>query len=196
MSSKFLRTAILIISSLFLIVSFQNCGQPGGIAAGADMQKSSLDPLVVDVVAEMDNQEENNPYDYGKKDDGKDYAHDDDKDKKYDEEKDCKYDDELEDLLKNYACEDLAMGRESKKVLICHYPPGNPSNRHEICIGRAALKAHLSKNKDSAHMDHLGECKDKADHEVDHDDSSYESEDGQKNHSSGERKNKRGQRRN
>lgn len=38
------------------------------------------------------------------------------------------------------------------KTLICHIPPGNPSNAHEICVGRSAVPAHL------AHGDFLGEC--------------------------------------
>lgn len=39
-----------------------------------------------------------------------------------------------------------------RKVVICHIPPGNPSNAHEICIGRRGVPAHL------AHGDFLGEC--------------------------------------
>ncbi|MFN8846171.1 MAG: hypothetical protein ACK5V3_13425 [Bdellovibrionales bacterium] len=177
MSSKLLRTAILLVSSTVLVFSFQNCGQPGGVSAATDLQKAGVDPLVVDVVAEMDNQEVNNPYDHGKKDDGKDYSYNDDD--KHDEDKDYKYDDELEDLLKDYACEDLAMGSKSKKVLVCHYPPGNPSNRHEICVGRAALKAHLSHHKDSAHMDHLGECKDIVHEDGEHSDDDRQGDDNQ-----------------
>lgn len=40
------------------------------------------------------------------------------------------------------------------KVIICHLPPGNPSNAHRLSISRSALKAHLG------HGDHEGECKD------------------------------------
>lgn len=40
----------------------------------------------------------------------------------------------------------------SAKVCICHIPPGNPSNLHTICVGEAAVPAHL------AHGDYLGEC--------------------------------------
>ena len=29
------------------------------------------------------------------------------------------------------------------KVLICHVPPGNPGNRHEILISPSAVPAHL-----------------------------------------------------
>jgi hypothetical protein len=38
------------------------------------------------------------------------------------------------------------------KVIICHIPPGNPDNRHEIEVSTNAVDAHL------AHGDTLGEC--------------------------------------
>ena len=38
------------------------------------------------------------------------------------------------------------------KVLICHIPPGNPGNAHEIIVGAAAVPAHL------AHGDYMGAC--------------------------------------
>ena len=38
------------------------------------------------------------------------------------------------------------------KVLVCHVPPGNPGNRHEIFISSSAVPAHL------AHGDDLGAC--------------------------------------
>ncbi len=38
------------------------------------------------------------------------------------------------------------------KVMICHIPPGNPSNAQTIRVGSAAVKAHL------AHGDYLGPC--------------------------------------
>ncbi|HEY0714210.1 MAG TPA: hypothetical protein VGF45_16125 [Polyangia bacterium] len=41
-----------------------------------------------------------------------------------------------------------------KKTTICHVPPGNPANAHTICIGNAAVKAHLAH-----HDDYLGPCK-------------------------------------
>jgi hypothetical protein len=41
----------------------------------------------------------------------------------------------------------------SDKVLICHVPPGNPDNAHTICVGQAAVKAHLRN-----HPDYLGAC--------------------------------------
>ena len=38
------------------------------------------------------------------------------------------------------------------KVLVCHVPPGNPDNTHEIVIDEHAVPAHL------AHGDALGSC--------------------------------------
>jgi hypothetical protein len=38
------------------------------------------------------------------------------------------------------------------KVAVCHYPPGNPDNRHTIVIDAAALPAH------QAHGDTVGSC--------------------------------------
>jgi hypothetical protein len=40
------------------------------------------------------------------------------------------------------------------RVKICHYPPGNPGNRHEITIDAASLSAH------QAHGDTVGDCPD------------------------------------
>jgi hypothetical protein len=40
----------------------------------------------------------------------------------------------------------------SNKILICHFPPGNPLNAKEICVGAAAVEAHLR------HGDNVGEC--------------------------------------
>jgi len=38
------------------------------------------------------------------------------------------------------------------KVTICHIPPGNPANAHEITVDAHAIPAHL------AHGDNLGSC--------------------------------------
>lgn len=38
------------------------------------------------------------------------------------------------------------------KVTICHIPPGNPDNAHEITVGEPAVPAHL------AHGDTMGAC--------------------------------------
>ena len=42
---------------------------------------------------------------------------------------------------------------EKGKTLVCHFPPGHLSNRHEVCVGDPAVKAHL------CHGDKLGMCK-------------------------------------
>jgi hypothetical protein len=42
----------------------------------------------------------------------------------------------------------------NQKILICHIPPGNPENRHTICVSINAVPAHL------AHGDYLGPCDD------------------------------------
>ncbi len=41
---------------------------------------------------------------------------------------------------------------DTKKTTVCHIPPGNPANEHTICVGNAAVPAHM------AHGDHLGSC--------------------------------------
>jgi hypothetical protein len=38
------------------------------------------------------------------------------------------------------------------KVTICHIPPGNPDNAHEITVSISAVPAHL------AHGDDIGAC--------------------------------------
>ncbi|MFL5305864.1 MAG: hypothetical protein ACJ8F1_11655 [Polyangia bacterium] len=43
---------------------------------------------------------------------------------------------------------------EHHKTTICHIPPGNPANAHTLCIGNAAVPAHLDN-----HGDYLGPCK-------------------------------------
>lgn len=40
----------------------------------------------------------------------------------------------------------------SDKVTICHIPPGNPANAHEITVDSSAVPAHL------AHGDNVGVC--------------------------------------
>jgi hypothetical protein len=41
---------------------------------------------------------------------------------------------------------------DTKKTTVCHIPPGNPANRHTICIGNPGVPAHL------AHGDFIGSC--------------------------------------
>ena len=42
---------------------------------------------------------------------------------------------------------------DTKKTTICHIPPGNPANAHTICVGNAAVPAHLRNHGDS-----VGSC--------------------------------------
>src|SRR3954471_15248831 len=42
---------------------------------------------------------------------------------------------------------------DTKKTTICHIPPGNPSNAHTLCVGNAAVPAHVEN-----HHDTLGQC--------------------------------------
>src|ERR1041385_3056642 len=42
---------------------------------------------------------------------------------------------------------------DTGKTTVCHIPPGNPANAHTICIGNAAVPAHLT-----YHGDFIGTC--------------------------------------
>jgi hypothetical protein len=50
--------------------------------------------------------------------------------------------------MSNWPC-----GNNGNKVTICHIPPGNPANRHDICINPNAVSNHLNN-----HGDYIGEC--------------------------------------
>ena len=39
---------------------------------------------------------------------------------------------------------------DAKKTTICHIPPGNPANAHTMCVGNAAVPAHLAHGDASA----------------------------------------------
>ncbi|MCH8330166.1 MAG: T9SS type A sorting domain-containing protein [Bacteroidetes bacterium] len=52
---------------------------------------------------------------------------------------------------KEVTCNNFPCG--NNKVVVCHVPPGNPSNAHEICISVNAVKAHLNN-----HDDYCGPC--------------------------------------
>jgi hypothetical protein len=45
---------------------------------------------------------------------------------------------------------DIRCGQNGQKVLLCHVPPGNPSNPQTLCIAPSAVPAHLS--------EHSGDC--------------------------------------
>ena len=42
---------------------------------------------------------------------------------------------------------------DTKKTTICHLPPGNPENAQTLCVGNAAVAAHVANHGDS-----LGPC--------------------------------------
>jgi hypothetical protein len=46
---------------------------------------------------------------------------------------------------------------DTKKTTICHIPPGNPANMHTICVGNAAVPAHIQNHGDS-----VGVCENEA----------------------------------
>ena len=56
------------------------------------------------------------------------------------------------EFLTSIACSDFPCGNNNEKVIICHVPPGNPANEHEICINPNAVEEHL------AHGDYCGPC--------------------------------------
>jgi hypothetical protein len=43
--------------------------------------------------------------------------------------------------------------QNKKKTTICHIPPGNPANAHTLCVGNAAVPAHVRN-----HGDLVGAC--------------------------------------
>ena len=43
--------------------------------------------------------------------------------------------------------QDPQSNEEDKKVTICHVPPGNPDNAHEITVGESAAKEHLTQHE-------------------------------------------------
>jgi hypothetical protein len=55
----------------------------------------------------------------------------------------------------DYTVEDLLTLQDpaQPKVTICHIPPGQPDNRHEITVGESAVAAHIAE-----HGDYIGPC--------------------------------------
>ncbi len=207
MKSHIKKSILVLIGSLFLMVAFQNCGQAGSVTENAPDFSKITDPLVVDVVNEIENQEiqeqEQIKEEIAKEEDKpeevvadevkeivvaeeekKEEAVVAEEEKKEevvaDEVKQVIVDDSkeetqivvvddsveneqpatpIEQVLEDYSCDDNKGKANEKKVLVCHYPPGNAAARHEICISKNALKAHQSHGHSSAdHQDHLGKC--------------------------------------
>jgi hypothetical protein len=46
------------------------------------------------------------------------------------------------------------------KFNVCHIPPGNPANKHNICISPNALNAHLTSGSNGHNNCYLGPCRD------------------------------------
>ena len=67
--------------------------------------------------------------------------------------------DETEDRCSS--CEEQERGGPpgDDKVMICHIPPGNPSNPRTLIVSEGALQAHLD------HGDSLGMCEGQCDDE-------------------------------
>lgn len=55
-------------------------------------------------------------------------------------------------LLVTYSFISYSEPDAGEKVTICHIPPGNPSNAHEITVSINAMPAHM------AHGDQIGAC--------------------------------------
>jgi hypothetical protein len=139
-----IRNVLLFVSGLIIVIVFQNCGQPGALSeAGSSLSKSDA-PLVADVVGEMQNQQSDSVEHITP------IRH-----REIIREDDVVYDNDLENVLQDHSCQN-----NPRKILICHYPPGNPAARHEICISRSALAAHMRHGDESSHQDHLGACSD------------------------------------
>jgi hypothetical protein len=56
-------------------------------------------------------------------------------------------------LTKTIQVVDVRCGKNMDKVIVCHVPPGNSGNAHEICISPNAVPAHIIE-----HGDMLGAC--------------------------------------
>jgi hypothetical protein len=59
-----------------------------------------------------------------------------------------------------YFSESARCGKNTSghKVVVCHIPQGNIAAKHEICIDKHALPAHLEKSRTAADKDYLGQC--------------------------------------
>lgn len=153
--SQIAKLLLLSLGSFILIATFQNCSQAGSISATETPLSKVSAPLVGDVVDEMQNQEAVD--DIKNNEQIQIIDHDKEKDQANKEDK-KDYEGEVGQVLEGHACDD-GSNEQSKKVLVCHYPPGNAAARHEICISRSALKAHINHGHDNAdHQDHLGNC--------------------------------------
>lgn len=72
---------------------------------------------------------------------------------------DCAFPPDFDDIIGDWKC---GQG-DSTKIIICHVPPGNPGNAHDICVSPNAIPAHMSHDddngtKDDGLSDYLGPC--------------------------------------
>jgi hypothetical protein len=53
---------------------------------------------------------------------------------------------------------ELTLECNEGQALICHVPPGNPENMHEVCVGLAAVQKHLEEHSDTVPGPCAGVC--------------------------------------
>ncbi len=164
-----MKTKLFIgISALIVILAFQNCGQPGSVQLTSDgvaPQKLSANavpqqdpPLVVDVVAAVADSKTPAPAAVGSSPAPAPAS------APVPKSGEMSADDgvvipavinNVEEVLDDNSC-----GEDKKKVLVCHFPPGNPAAMHTICISRHALNAHMNHgHSEPEHQDHIGACR-------------------------------------
>ena len=153
-----MRKLFGLLSVTLIMVAFQNCSRVAFDSMESGLTKTGFasGPNVADVIVDGGDQVAGDHKDLvvGDKD------RDDDKDlvvgdKDRDDDKDQAVSDNLTvEELELIACASDEGGTE-KKVLICHYPPGNADERKTKCIGRSALKAH---ENHGGVADTLGAC--------------------------------------
>lgn len=171
------------LSGLFFVtlimVAFQNCGRVAFETVDSGLSKTGFveGPAIADVLVDKDDlvekeevKKEEVKKEEGKKEEvvvakeeGKKEDCNKDGDKKdskdfiaKDEDKKGYADNLTDEEVDLIACENGDKG--SKKVLICHYPSGNPAAKHTICINRSALNAHDHHGQGGAAKDTLGAC--------------------------------------
>ena len=165
---------MLGLSSLVILVAFQNCGQPGSVQLASDgvapqkLGAAALPqqdpPLVVDVVAAIDDSKAPTGATTATPIKGSEAqppvatapA-------PVPKSADVSIEsaavmppqvNNVEEVLEDHSC-----GEDGRKVLVCHFPPGNPAGMHTICIARPALKAHMNHGHSAPeHQDHVGAC--------------------------------------
>lgn len=78
--------------------------------------------------------------------------HDDDNDKYLGEDDDK---DDAAEVQRNYQ---VSCTAGTKKVLVCHVPPGNPANEHDICVSVRSFPAREAAGTAEG-LDYFGPCK-------------------------------------